>query len=189
MIESKEALRRLAKQSAPVDSQAICEKLFAHPWLDAATCIMAYVAIPPEPVLTPVLEAVLQRGKTLVLPRCEGDGTMTARKISDLRQLRPGAFGILEPSLDTEVVPASEIDLILVPGLAFDPQGHRLGRGKGYYDRFLPELRGKAMGICSYLVPRVPVEPHDCKMDAVVTEGTIIFCEMEDNACGMTSGS
>jgi 5-formyltetrahydrofolate cyclo-ligase len=114
---------------------------------------------------------------------------MTARKISSLSQLRPGAFGILEPRLDAAVFPASEIDLILVPGLAFDPQGHRLGRGKGYYDRFLPETRGKTMGICSYLVPRVPVEAHDCKMDAVVTEGTIIFCEMEDDSCGMTSGS
>jgi 5-formyltetrahydrofolate cyclo-ligase len=150
---------------------------------------MAYVAISPEPVLTQVLEETLQRGKTLLLPKCEEGGTMTARKISSLRQLQPGAFGILEPSLDAEVVPASEIDLILVPGLAFDGQGHRLGRGKGYYDRFLLTFCGKAMGICSYLVPRVPVEPHDCRMDAVVTEKTIILCEMEDNSCGMTSGT
>jgi 5-formyltetrahydrofolate cyclo-ligase len=188
MTESKEALRCSAKQAPPVDSQAICDQILDHPWFEAATCIMAYVAIPPEPVLTQVLEKTLQRGKSLLLPRCEEDGTMTARKIKSLGQLRPGAFGILEPSLVSEIVPASEIDLILVPGLAFDPQGHRLGRGKGYYDRFLTGVRGKIMGICSDLVPEVPTEPHDCRMDAVVTEETIIFCEMEDDSCGMTSG-
>lgn len=144
---------------------------------------MAYSAIPPEIGMGPVLEAVLSQGKTLLLPRCEAEGIMTARKIADLSQLTPGAYGILEPKSETEVFPQEEIDLILVPGLAFDAKGHRLGRGKGYYDRFLVSRRGKTMGICRCLVPQVPVEDHDKIMDAVITEDKIILCEMEDSAC------
>ena len=151
-------------------------------WFLRADTVMAYAAIPPEVNLSPVLEAILAAGKTLVLPRCEQDGIMTARRIGDLRQLISGAYGILEPKPDAPVVSAAEIDLVLVPGLAFDRTGRRLGRGKGYYDRFLADFRGKAMGICGQLMPEIPVEQHDITMDAVATDHGIIICRMEGEA-------
>ena len=107
---------------------------------------------------------------------------MTARRIDDLRQLISGAYGIPEPKPDAPVVSASEIDLILVPGLAFDRTGRRLGRGKGCYDRFLADFHGKTMGICGQLMPVVPVEQHDITMDAVATDHGIIICRMEGEA-------
>lgn len=94
----------------------------------------------------------------------------------------PGAYGIPEPAADTTMVPAEEIDLILVPGLAFDRKGRRMGRGKGYYDRFLVNFTGKTIGICSLLLPEIPTEPHDRRMDAVATDHGIIYCEMEGEA-------
>ena len=151
-------------------------------WFRQAKTVMAYAAIPPEVKLAPVLEAILAAGKTLILPRCEADGIMTARRIDDLRQLISGAYGIPEPKPDAPVVSAAEIDLVLVPGLAFDRTGRRLGRGKGYYDRFLADFRGKTMGICGQLMPEIPVEQHDITMDAVATEHGIIICRMEGEA-------
>lgn len=143
---------------------------------------MAYCAIPPETDIGPVLEKALLPGKCLLLPRCEKNGGMTARVIRDLSCLRQGAYGIPEPTEDMPVFPVEDIDLILVPGLAFDAAGRRLGRGKGYYDRFLQGFGGKTVGVCRCLLPQVPVEPHDVIMDAVVTADGI-FYGMEDDAC------
>ena len=133
---------------------------------------MAFCHIPPEPDLTAVLRACLQQGKTLLLPRCGENGRMTAHRITDFRQLQTGAYGILEPDPEAEVFPPEEIELILTPGLAFSPQGARLGRGKGYYDRFLPQTRAKTIGICygTRLLPEIPMEPLDRAVDAVLTD-------------------
>lgn len=164
------------------DDGALCRYVLESEWFRQANNVMAYAAIPPETDLSSVLEEILTAGKTLVLPRCEQGGIMTARRIDDLRQLISGAYGIPEPKPDAPVVSASEIDLILVPGLAFDRTGRRLGRGKGYYDRFLADFHGKTMGICGQLMPVVPVEQHDITMDAVATDHGIIICRMEGEA-------
>lgn len=183
MTESKALLRRLLREtSVTVDEKALCSNILSHPWFLASRTVMAYSAIPPEIDLQPVLEAVLAQGKTLLMPRCERDGTMTARVIPELSFLEKGSYGIMEPPEHAELFPAGEIDLVLVPGLAFDPKGRRLGRGKGYYDRFLPDCGGKTMGICRCLISEVPVEKHDIIMDAVVTANAI-FYGMEDDAC------
>ena len=98
-----------------VDDGALCRYVLESEWFRQAKTIMAYAAIPPEVDLSPVLEAILAAGKTLIMPRCEADGMMTARRIDDLGQLTSGAYGIPEPNSDAPVVPAAEIDLILVP--------------------------------------------------------------------------
>lgn len=184
MTESKVELRRFARKAQiPVDNDRVVELILNHPWFQTAKTIMAYCAIPPEIDLGPLMDLVLEQGKMLLLPRCEGDGTMTARRIHDLAELEPGAYGILEPKPDASCVRPDEIDLILVPGLAFDKKGGRLGRGKGYYDRFLEKTEANTVGVCRCLVPRVPVEVHDKRMDAVVTDENIVICEMEDSPC------
>lgn len=184
MTESKAEFRcRIRRQQPEVDGVMICQRLLEHPWFHQAKNILGYSAIPPEIDLSPVLKAALFMGKNLLLPRCEMDGAMTARIVGDLSELQIGSYGILEPKPEAEIFPLEEINLILVPGLAFDEKGRRIGRGKGYYDRFLKGCRGKTIGICRCLVSEVPVEEHDKTMDAVLTEHKIIFSEMEDSPC------
>ncbi len=165
-----------------VDDAALCRHVLESEWFRQAKTIMAYAAISTEVDLSPVLKATLADGKTLILPRCEAGGIMTARRIDDFSQLTTGTYGIPEPNPDAPMVPAAEIDLILVPGMAFDALGRRLGRGKGYYDRFLVDFHGKTMGICGQLMAEVPVEQHDITMDAVAVDRGIIFCRMEGEA-------
>lgn len=184
MKDAKARLRaQLRSHPISVSSSAVCARLLEHPWVLEAETILAYCGVPPEPDLTRLMEELFARGKTVLLPRCEQKGVMTARKISSLSELVPGAFGIPAPPADAEIVPPDRIDLILAPGVAFDRRGGRLGHGMGYYDRFFTEFHGKVMGICSALLPEIPMELHDRRMDAVVTEQNIYYTETEDSLC------
>lgn len=145
---------------------------------------MAYWAMASEIDLRPVIDAALRQEKALLLPRCEENGTMTARQVYRLEDLRPGAFGIWEPGPELPEAAAERIDLILVPAMAYDRKGHRLGRGKGYYDRFLCRYDGKTIGVSGILLESVPVEAHDVSVDAVASESGLILCGLEDEADG-----
>lgn len=174
MKDAKALLRaQLRRNPRLVSGSAICLQLQNHPWVLEANTILAYSAVPPEPDLTELMEALLLQEKTLLLPRCEPGGVMTARVTESLSDLVPGAFGISAPPETARIVPPGEIDLILAPGMAFDVHGGRLGHGMGYYDRFFTEYHGRVMGICNALLPDIPMEPHDRRMDAVVTEQKI----------------
>lgn len=186
MTAGKAELRKLLRQQpASGDSGALCRRILDSGWFQRAETVLAYCAIAPEPDLEMVLEAALSQGKTLLLPRCEPDGTMTARWVRDLGELQKGAYGIREPGAGLPVFPPERIQLILTPGMAFDRRGGRLGRGKGYYDRFLAQAGGMTVGVCfgARLLDLVPMEPHDHRMDAVVTELETILCEMEGDGC------
>jgi len=128
----------------------------------------------------PLMELCLDRRKTLCLPRIRRENhSMTAHAVSDLkRDLVPVPFGFLQPKKTTPVVPLAQIDLILVPGIAFDLQGHRLGRGAGYYDRFLPraDLRAAvcALAFECQIVDAVPVGEHDWPLQLIFTEERVI---------------
>lgn len=186
MTAGKPELRRiLRRQTATGNSGALCRLILNSGWFQRAKTVLAYCAIAPEPDLEPLLEVVLHQGKTLLLPRCEPDGTMTARLVRNLEDLQKGAFGIREPGPEAPVFPPEQIQLILTPGMAFDRRGGRLGRGKGYYDRFLPQTNGITVGVCfgARLLEHVPMEPHDCRMNMVVTDREMIFCEMEGDGC------
>ncbi len=180
-----ELRRRLRQRPAAGDSSALCHRVLESAWFRGAETVLVYCAIPPEPDLEPVLEAALGQGKTLLLPRCEADGIMTARLVRDLAELQRGAYGIREPRPGAPEFPPEQIQLILTPGVAFDRRGGRLGRGKGYYDRFLQKTNGMTVGVCygAGLLDQVPMEPHDRRMDAVVTEYETIFCGMEGDGC------
>ena len=174
MKDAKSRLRtQLRRNPRKVSSSAICMQLMRHPWIMEANTVLAYSAVPPEPDLTELIETLLQQRKTVLLPRCEPGGIMTARVIGSLSELVPGAYGISAPPESARILFPGEIDLILAPGMAFDIRGGRLGHGMGYYDRFFAEFHGRVMGICSALLPEIPMEPHDRRMDAVVTEQRI----------------
>lgn len=159
---SRVALREL--------SDKIMSRLEQTELFQAASCIALYHAIPGEVQTAEFIEK-WYRKKKILLPLIVGD---------DLRlllyegpdSLRPGPFGISEPKADGIEVPEREIDLIIVPGVAFDKDKNRMGRGKGFYDRLLSTLDIPKVGICFgfQMIPHVPVEPFDKKMDYVITE-------------------
>jgi 5-formyltetrahydrofolate cyclo-ligase len=125
----------------------------------------------------PLLRRILAEGKTLLLPYITGEGAaavMAMAPVKDLeKDLAEGAFGIREPRPEARTGEALQPDLILAPGLAFDLRGGRLGKGKGFYDRYLAGLSGLRAGV-GYDVQitdkNLPLDPHDQLMDAVVTD-------------------
>ncbi len=138
---------------------------------DAQT-IVAYYSLDDEVDTHNLIDELLSVGKTVYLPKVVDDYNMILCKYSGEDSLQKGAFGIMEPVCNHSTTKPS-IDVILVPGMAFDAQGHRLGRGKGYYDRFLsalPEPRPLLLGVCFDFqkVVSVPTEACDISVDLVV---------------------
>ena len=150
-------------------SAAIFSAVERLPEFSAARTVAVFAALPDEPATDEVL-ARWASTRRVVLPRVEGDAMRFYACRPDA--LVFGAFGILEPQGERPC-PAGEIDLVVCPGVAFTADGRRLGRGRGYYDRYLgdPAFRGFRVGVCyaHQLVDDLPVEPHDVRMDRVIT--------------------
>ncbi len=121
----------------------------------------------------PIIEDALSSGKTVALPRVTVPGVLEARRVNALTELVPGKYHIPAPPEGSELVPPENFDLILVPGAAFAGDGARLGRGGGYYDRYLPRTRALKVALARrcQLFDALPMEAHDVKMDLVVTAG------------------
>lgn len=172
------ALTECARAQA---AQDVAGRILAWPVYRAARTVFAYVAARGELDLGPVLCDALASGRTLLLPRCEADGAMTARRVQTLDELAPGTWGLDEPGPDAPVCAPGRIDLALVPGVAFGRDGVRVGQGGGYYDRYLPGLRGVAAGV-GYdfqIVDGLQASAHDVPVAFVVTPGGIIRCGQE----------
>ena len=150
-------------------SAAIFSAVERLPEFRAARTVAVFAALPDEPATDEVL-ARWASTRRVVLPRVEGDAMRFYACRPDA--LVFGAFGILEPQGERPC-PAGEIDLVVCPGVAFTADGRRLGRGRGYYDRYLgdPAFRGFRVGVCyaHQLVDDLPVEPQDVRMDRVIT--------------------
>lgn len=141
-------------------------------WHEAVT-VLFYAPLRDELDIWPLALEGLKAGKRIALPRFDSaSGTYLPALIRDPhRDIVIGKLGIREPRPDCEPAAGTAIDLVLVPGVAFDLQGHRLGRGKGYYDRLLRVIGGVKCGVAydEQLVPHLPVEPHDYRLDCIVT--------------------
>ncbi len=140
--------------------------------LEAKT-VFLYLSFGSEVETLALTKKLLALGKEIAVPRCDPQTkTMTAVRLTDFQQLRPGSYGILEPAPDAPVISKEEIDLCLVPGLAFDQEGYRLGYGGGYYDKFLKDFSGKKLGLAflECLTDRLPREEFDLPVDAVITD-------------------
>ncbi|MDR3194092.1 MAG: 5-formyltetrahydrofolate cyclo-ligase [Tannerella sp.] len=150
-------------------SMRIWRRVERLPLFRQARCIACYHALPDEVQTAGFLEK-WYRDKQILLPAVNGD-VMTFLPYEGKNALREGAFHIMEPIRLREELPA-EPAVIIVPGMAFDRQRNRLGRGKGYYDRFLSAHPAPAVGVCFQfqLFDRIPVDGHDRKMTWVVTE-------------------
>lgn len=173
--EARRWARETAAALAPLRAQhgaAIAAAVRALGEYKAARVVCAFAPMDDEPDIRPLLEAAAADGKTLCLPRCQGRGVMTMHACRP-DALAPDRCGIPAPPPDAPEIPAADIDLCLVPCLAADETGARLGRGAGYYDRFAPLLRpGVALVVCraALIVPRLPSEAHDARFARAVTE-------------------
>ena len=138
---------------------------------------MVYASFRGEVETHALIKNLLKEKKRVVLPLCNSeDCTMTAREISDFSDLKSGAYGILEPDETMKIIPKNEIDFIIVPGCVFSKNGHRIGYGKGYYDRFLNGICAKTCGL-SYnfcLLDEIPHEETDVPLNMIITEDSIL---------------
>ncbi len=123
--------------------------------------------------LLPLLNELQKLGKIVLLPKVEKNDIVPI-VVKDLESLKRGSFGILEP--EGEEFPKEKIDVVFVPAVGFDKSGHRIGYGKGYYDRFLKETKGIKVGVAYdfQIVDRIPFEEHDVPVDLIVTPTQII---------------
>lgn len=164
-------MRKRLRESL-LESQSIADAVEA--WLSGhpeCRTIALFAALPGEPELLPLIGPPPSR--RWVLPRVDGD-ELTFHTVADpAADLESGAFGIREPRPGCPVVALTDIDLFLCPGLAFDSQGNRLGRGRGFYDRMLEQARPDALklGVCFpfQIVADTFPEPHDIRMDGLIT--------------------
>ena len=175
----KGALRTQIKEKRRTRGQlSITAHLLTHPIYQGADMVFLYAATPYEVDVTLVAENALSMGKIVAFPRSHPDGTLTFHEVKDLSSLTKGAFGIGEPPMDAPVVTGNPTSLLLVPGLAFDETGNRLGHGRGYYDRYLAHFKGTTLGVVRkddlFPTGKIPVEEHDLAVTYLATEHEII---------------
>lgn len=174
MKEKKGKLRKLVKVRVKAISFAEREKratallraVWKHPAFEQAQNVLLFWPLPDEINTIPLIEHAYAVSKTIFLPVVVGDDLVI--KPYNPMAMKPGAFGILEPQGDP--VSPVQLDLIIVPGVAFDAAGNRMGRGKGFYDRLLAGTSATTIGVCyaeQYYLS-IPTEPHDVPLNDVI---------------------
>ena len=183
MVEKKQLREEMMAREAalPTDylatsNDGIRERLEALAEYKAAQTVLFFYSIWTEPNTHTMIETALADGKTVCLPQSLANGIMIARKIASLDELVPARYGIPAP---TEAMPSlehTEIDFIVVPSVAFDTDGFRLGHGGGYYDRYMAKSTAFRCGIARerMLLPRVPRGRYDLAVDCLVTEARVL---------------
>lgn len=184
MIQSKKDLRKhmisLRESIAAEDlikyNEVIYKKVTSSKEYIEAGTIFVYVSFKKEVFTQGIIEDALSKGKRVCVPKViSKEKGMKAISISCLEDLKPGAMGILEPDFEeAKVVSEKDIDLVLVPGTAFDSIGGRLGYGGGFYDKFLKLLREDChkigLGYRIQLVEEIPMDKQDVFIDKIITE-------------------
>ncbi|MFQ6115240.1 MAG: 5-formyltetrahydrofolate cyclo-ligase, partial [bacterium] len=179
--QKREIRKRLEKQRrelsrAWVDSKSsvIIEHLKKLPEFQSSRTIHCYVAWRNEVNTHGLIKELLDRGRTVAVPAVDlPNHTLFHSRIVDFRDLKPGAFGILEPPRELILpIQLSEIDLIIVPGVAFDLRGYRIGFGGGYYDDFLSKVRAAKIGLTFQfqIVEKIPTRSQDERVDILISE-------------------
>ncbi len=167
----RQQIRTLKKQHSSEElldqSEKILQRLAAHPFFLQAKKVMLYASLPDEVQTLDFIET-WRHQKTIILPTVVGDDIIPV-ELAENVAFAEGDFHIPEPKNHPYT---GNFDLIIVPGMAFDANGHRLGRGRGYYDRFLaqhPDVH--TIGLCFdfQLLPEIPAEPHDRNIDEIIT--------------------
>ena len=191
LSEQKKALRKemrsrrasMSKEDRDIASHKIVSNLLDNLIYKSADTIMAYSSMPEEIQLNELFDNAFSNDKILAIPLIIGRGTMRPVFLPTVEDLVVGDFGIMTVRQDKrQFVEFDNIDCVIVPGAAFDRQGNRLGLGGGYYDRFLqrvPNAKRVALSFDYQLLETVPAEPHDAKMDIIITESETLTFKRE----------
>ena len=191
-MQTKDEIRKIvAQRKQAIDdtremSRRVMTQLLTLPEMETCSTIMTYVDFGKEVRTVPLISELFNRGKHVVVPFCD-DGEIQLFRIKNLKELAPGNFGILEPKIELRrqsgsKVHLKELGVILVPGVAFDTQGGRLGRGKGFYDRFLKKIPENVLKIGLafdwQLFDAIPMSENDQYIDLVAAESKLYFRNM-----------
>ena len=188
-VKKSQLREEIAKKIAALPAKEIAEKTsaietrlfdFAN-FLESAIALM-YVHNNGEVQTGNILRRTYDYGKIVVLPAFNTENFgMTLLKVDNLdKDLQEGPRGILEPDeTRCKVVPIERIDIAIIPAIALDEKGGRVGSGEGYYDRLIPRLaittRKVALALEQQIVPQVPIESHDKHVDIIITEDRVIY--------------
>jgi len=173
-------LRRvLPSEACATRSAAICERLQALPELGRASVVVGYVAFRKEADPTAVLRSAEAAGKLVGLPRVQPDGTLELHRYASGDALVENGYGITEPDEHAARIAPERVSLVIVPTLAVDATGHRIGYGQGFYDRLLPRLSAAFKVAIAYdfqLLAETPNMPGDVAVDCVITDKQALRC-------------
>lgn len=190
--EEKSALRREVKNRL---AQMTCEerqesdrvlfrRLTSLETFQRAENLFLFCGVGTEPETLSHFDTLLVQGKMIYLPRCLPGGQMELRRYRGRDHLVENRWHIPEPALNCPLFPVDRIEFALIPALCYDRKGHRLGHGGGYYDRFLAKFTGPTAGFCRdiLLQEKLPTEPHDRRVDVVLTESRMILSAAQTRA-------
>jgi 5-formyltetrahydrofolate cyclo-ligase len=173
-------LQRLTPAARSAASARLCAQCLDRPEWQQARAVLLFAPLPDEVDIWALVGQALASGKTVTLPRFSvvTQNYVAAAVRDPQTDLRRGKLGIREPEASCAEFPLNRLDLVLVPGVAFDPHGRRLGRGKGFYDRLLADMRGTTCGVAfdEQVVAEVPVGPRDVLLNCIVTPSRWLGC-------------
>jgi len=177
-IREQAHANRKAQENKEELSEQICEKFTALEAFAKAKSVMVYIDVRTEVKTRQHLPKLLETGKRIIVPYCV-DGELELFLLESMDELEVGMYKILEPKTELRDAPGKrvdvkEVDLIMVPGVAFDSHGARMGHGFGYYDKLLEHARRDtplvALAFECQLFPEIPTQAHDIFMDQIITE-------------------
>lgn len=180
----KKAMKLLSPAERAEEDACIAKHIITSPVFKQAEIILAYLAFGEEISVDEVIREALLQGKKVAVPLIVSSDEFKAALLTGLDDLPLDRYGIRTVNEEGAVfIEADVIDLVLVPGLGFSSDGRRIGRGAGYYDRYLAECGGVQMGIARtrLMSEEIPVETFDIRVDAVATEKGIIYCSEKNN--------
>jgi|APGre2960657468_1045069.scaffolds.fasta_scaffold01648_3 5-formyltetrahydrofolate cyclo-ligase len=172
--------KTISQEERAAASAELCARLPQETIWREAKSVLLFTPLPDEPDIRPLFEAAWASGKAAAFLRFDAaSGSYLACRVRKPDELQPGKFGVLEPGPDCPVLELNQLDFLLVPGVAFDLVGRRLGRGKGYYDRLLAGVPGHKCGAAFawQLVATVPAEPHDVRLNSLLTPSRWLRCQ------------
>lgn len=178
----EKAIKKRKNISNKGEKDALIEKkLISFDEYKRAKTVLIYVSLDDEVKTDNIINQAMLDKKQIAVPFCRDNiGNMDFYIINSLSQLEKGRFNVREPKIyECEILKDFSNSVIIVPGLLFDKKGYRLGFGKGYYDRFLKNYKGKSIGLCydEMIASEVPISEYDKKVDYIITQSNILICE------------